>query len=158
MRILVTILILALACPVASTAFAADAPRFSGLQRALIEAFARDQARTAEAIAQQKRDAEAAEAAARANADPKHKGKGKGHDKDHDKKDGKGLPPGIAMNLERGKSLPPGIAKQRLPETLQKTLPPAPKGKEIVVVDGRVLLIDVATQKIHDRIESVLLR
>lgn len=152
MRILSFILILALAMPVASTAFAADTPQFSGLQRALIEAFARDQARTAEAIAQQKRDADAAAAAARIESDSKHHGKG------HDKKGDKGLPPGIAMNLERGKSLPPGIAKQRLPETLQKTLPPAPKGKEIVVVDGRVLLIDIATQRIHDRIETVLLR
>lgn len=147
MRILATLLILALAIPTASTVLAADNPQFTGLQRSLIEAFARDQARTAEALALKER--EAARVAQEADHS-KHPG-GKGHKN-------KGLPPGIAMNLERGKPLPPGIARQRLPETLTKTLPPAPKGHEIVVVDGRVLLVDIATQKIRDKIENVLLR
>ena len=80
-----------------------------------------------------------------------HGGKGhKGKSKD------KGLPPGIAMNLERGKALPPGIAKRHLPPDL--VLPPPPKGHEIVVVDGRVLLVEVATQIIRDRLEDVILR
>ena len=70
----------------------------------------------------------------------------------------KGLPPGIAMNLERGKPLPPGIAKKNLPQDLAASLPPAPKGHEIVVVDGRVLLVEIATQVIRDRLEDVLLR
>ena len=62
----------------------------------------------------------------------------------------KGLPPGIAKNLQRGKALPPGIAKQQLPGDLERTLPPAPSGHERVIIDGRVLLIEIATQVIHD--------
>ena len=63
---------------------------------------------------------------------------------------GKPLPPGIAKNLARGKPLPPGIAKQRLPGDLVSRLPPVHPGYERVVVDGRVLLVEVATQVIHD--------
>jgi len=65
-------------------------------------------------------------------------------------KKSKGLPPGIAKNLARGKPLPPGIAKQQLPQDLIRRLPPARTGYERVVVDGRVLLVDIATQVIHD--------
>ena len=62
----------------------------------------------------------------------------------------KGLPPGIAKNLARGKPLPPGIAKQRLPNDLVQRLPPVHAGYERVIVDGRVLLVEIATQMIHD--------
>ena len=65
-------------------------------------------------------------------------------------KKNKGLPPGIAKNLARGKPLPPGIAKQVLPQDLVRQLPQVQAGYERVIVDGRVLLIDVATQVIHD--------
>lgn len=65
-------------------------------------------------------------------------------------KKAKGLPPGIARNLERGKALPPGIAKQQLPTDLVVALPPVPKGYERVIIDGRVILIEVATQVIRD--------
>ena len=78
--------------------------------------------------------------------------KGKGH------KGGKGLPPGIAKNLERGKSLPPGIAKQTLPSGLTSLLPPPPKGFERIEVAGKVLLVEIATQVIHDVLEDVILR
>ena len=66
------------------------------------------------------------------------------------KKKGGGLPPGIAKNLARGKALPPGIAKQYLPADLTRLLPPAPAGFERVVLDGKVLLVEVATRIIHD--------
>ena len=62
----------------------------------------------------------------------------------------KGLPPGIAKNLARGKPLPPGIAKQHLPAGLVHALPAPPRGYERVVVDGKVLLVEIATQVIHD--------
>jgi hypothetical protein len=62
----------------------------------------------------------------------------------------KPLPPGIAKNLARGKPLPPGIAKQQLPTDLVRLLPPVYPGYERIVVDGRVLLVDIATQVIHD--------
>jgi len=69
----------------------------------------------------------------------------------------KGLPPGIAMNLERGKPLPPGIAKRYLPDGLIKTLPAPPKGYGRIIVDGRVLLVEIATQFIHDILMDVVL-
>lgn len=62
----------------------------------------------------------------------------------------KPLPPGIAKNLARGKPMPPGIAKQNLPDELVRNLPPVRNGYERVVVDGRVLLVEIATQLIHD--------
>ena len=68
-----------------------------------------------------------------------------------------GLPPGIAKNLARGKSLPPGIAKQRLPQELQRALPSAPAGYDRIIVDGKILLVEVATQVIHDVLMDVVL-
>ena len=73
------------------------------------------------------------------------------------KQKSKPLPPGIARNLERGKALPPGIAKQRLPAELNRQLPPVRDGYERVVVDGRVLLVEVATQVIHDVLADLVL-
>ena len=70
----------------------------------------------------------------------------------------KGLPPGIAKNLARGKPLPPGIAKQQLPDGLVHTLPAPPRGYERVIVDGRVLLVEIATQVIHDVLTDIVLR
>ena len=62
----------------------------------------------------------------------------------------KGLPPGIAKNLARGKPLPPGIAKNYLPDGLRATLPPPPKGHERIVVDGKILLVEIASRVIRD--------
>jgi Ni/Co efflux regulator RcnB len=70
----------------------------------------------------------------------------------------KGLPPGIAKNLARGKALPPGIARRSLPDGLVRLLPPPPHGYERVIVDGRVLLVEVATRVIHDILTDVVLR
>jgi hypothetical protein len=72
-------------------------------------------------------------------------------------KGGKGLPPGIAKNLQRGKPLPPGIAKQVLPSGLIALLPPPPKGFERIELAGKVLLVEIATQVIHDVLEDVIL-
>lgn len=71
-------------------------------------------------------------------------------------KDKMGLPPGIVKNLRRGKSLPPGIAKQTLPEGLVDVLPPPPHGFDRVVLSGKVLLVEVATQVIHDVLKDVI--
>ena len=78
-------------------------------------------------------------------------GNGKG------RKGSKGLPPGIAKNLQRGKPLPPGIAKQALPSGLIGRLPPPPKGFERIEVAGKILLVEIATQVIHDVLEDVIL-
>lgn len=67
-----------------------------------------------------------------------------------DKKSHKGLPPGIAKNLARGKPLPPGIAKKQLPEDLSRRLPPVRSGYERAVIDGKVVLVEVASQVISD--------
>jgi len=69
----------------------------------------------------------------------------------------KGMPPGIAKNLARGKALPPGIAKQYLPEGLVHALPAPPRGDERIVVDGKVLLVEIATQVIHDILSDAIL-
>ena len=70
----------------------------------------------------------------------------------------KSLPPGIEKNLARGKALPPGIAKQVLPQGLLTLLPAAPKGYERILVFGKVLLVEIATQVIHDVLEDVVFR
>jgi hypothetical protein len=60
-----------------------------------------------------------------------------------------GLPPGIAKNLQRGKPLPPGIARQHLPGDLYARLPPPPAGLEYVIVAGKLILVEVATQVVR---------
>ena len=84
-----------------------------------------------------------------------NKGNGK-HGKNG--KGNKSLPPGIAKNLQRGKALPPGIAKQALPGRLVGLLPPPPRGFERVEIDGKVLLVEIATQVIHDVLEDLILK
>ena len=75
-------------------------------------------------------------------------GKGKHKHKD--------LPPGIAKNLQRGKPLPPGIAKQMLPYDLLRELPSPPKGYERIIVAGKVLLVEIATQIVRDVIADAV--
>ncbi len=70
---------------------------------------------------------------------------------------GNGLPPGIAKQLARGKPLPPGLAKRRVPPAQLRTLPPARDGFEYLVVAGKVVLIETATQVVHDILTDVLL-
>ena len=72
-------------------------------------------------------------------------------------KKARGLPPGIAKNLARGKPLPPGIAKQYLPTDLRDLLPAPPKGYERIIVDGKVLLVEIATRVIQDILTDVFL-
>jgi len=73
-------------------------------------------------------------------------------------KGSKALPPGIAKNLARGKPLPPGIAKRSLPTDLLAGLPHAPHGYERVIVDRKVLLVEVATQIVHDILTDVFIK
>ncbi len=79
----------------------------------------------------------------------KHKDKGKSKDK--------GLPPGIAKNLERGKPLPPGIAKRNLPRDLKRSLPDIHDGYESVVVGNDVVLVEINTGKIADIVTDAVL-
>ena len=73
-------------------------------------------------------------------------------------KKAKGMPPGIAKNLARGKPLPPGIAKRYLPTDLNLLLPPPRKGFERVIVDGKVLLVEIATRVVHDILTDIILK
>ncbi|HSR63810.1 MAG TPA: RcnB family protein [Gammaproteobacteria bacterium] len=69
----------------------------------------------------------------------------------------KGLPPGIAMKLERGGTLPPGIAKKQLPPGLEGNLPAPPHGYERTVVGNDVVLVEADTGRIADIITDVIL-
>jgi len=60
------------------------------------------------------------------------------------------LPPGIARNLARGKPLPPGIAKGYLPSTVTADLPRLPSGLDYVIVAGKLLLVEAATQVVRE--------
>lgn len=70
----------------------------------------------------------------------------------------KGLPPGIAKNLQRGKPLPPGIAKRSLPHDLGLALPQVPDGYERIVVAGKILLIEIASQIVVDVLSDALFK
>jgi Ni/Co efflux regulator RcnB len=86
--------------------------------------------------------------------DTEQQGKGKGKGKKKNKGVGnQGIPPGLA---KKGGALPPGIAKRQLPTTLLSQLPPPPQGFERVIVDKDVVLVNIATQVVHDVLEHVL--
>lgn len=68
-----------------------------------------------------------------------------------------GLPPGIAKNLSRGKPLPAGIAKQQVPGHVLAQLPRLEDGFEYVLVAGKILLVEIATQIIHDILVDAVL-
>lgn len=59
------------------------------------------------------------------------------------------LPPGIRMRLARGKPLPPGIAKKVAPGGLHARLG-LPEGYRVFEVGMDVLLVEVATNVVHD--------
>jgi len=65
------------------------------------------------------------------------------------------LPPGIRRRLERGKPLPPGIAKRTAPPELRSHLH-LPDGYEIIEVGLDVLLVEVATDIIHDVLMDIV--
>jgi hypothetical protein len=67
----------------------------------------------------------------------------------------KGLPPGIAKNLQRGKPLPPGLAKRTLPDGLLAKLPPPPSGYDRFVVAGKILLVELGTQIVRDVLTDI---
>jgi len=80
-------------------------------------------------------------------------GKGKGKKKKKGAGGNQGIPPGLAR---KGGALPPGIAKRQLPNNLLSQLPPPPRGYERVIVDKDVLLVNIATQVVHDVLTHVL--
>lgn len=84
--------------------------------------------------------------------------RGHGHGHGWKSREG-GLPPGIAKNLARGKPLPPGITAQLqpLPPELARQLPPPPPGYRVFMLDGRILLVNMATQVINDVIANAIL-
>lgn len=65
------------------------------------------------------------------------------------------LPPGIRKRLERGKPLPPGIAKRTAPAELRSRVE-IPEEYELVEVGVDVLLVEVATDIIHDVLMDIV--
>jgi len=65
------------------------------------------------------------------------------------------LPPGIRKRLARGKPLPPGIAKRFLPGDLRSRFE-IPRGYEIIEAGLDVLLVEVATNVVHDVLMDVV--
>jgi hypothetical protein len=65
------------------------------------------------------------------------------------------LPPGIRRRLERGKALPPGIAMKTAPPELHSRIE-LPAGYEIVEVGLDVLLVEVATNIVHDVLMDIV--
>ena len=84
-----------------------------------------------------------------------HPGKAK---KDKSHKNGhkglQGLPPGIAMKVQRGGELPPGIAKKHLPYELEHRLPRRERYRRMEL-DTQVVLVDIASDIIVDVIDKV---
>lgn len=66
-----------------------------------------------------------------------------------------GLPPGIRKRLARGKPLPPGIAKQVVPAGLRSRVH-VPDGYRLYEVGLDVLLVEVATNIVHDVLMDVV--
>lgn len=66
-----------------------------------------------------------------------------------------GLPPGIRKRLARGKPLPPGIAKQVVPTGLRSRVR-IPDGYRLMEVGLDVLLVEVATNVVHDILMDVV--
>ncbi|MFH1803685.1 MAG: hypothetical protein ABID63_02215 [Pseudomonadota bacterium] len=77
-------------------------------------------------------------------------------DKGNKGKNNHGLPPGIAMKLERGGTLPPGIAKRDLPAGLAARLPRPHPGTERLIAGNDVVLIEQGTGIILDIIRAVV--
>lgn len=65
------------------------------------------------------------------------------------------LPPGIRKRLARGKPLPPGIAKQVVPSGLLSRVR-VPDGYRLYEVGLDVLLVEVATNIVHDVLMDVV--
>lgn len=65
------------------------------------------------------------------------------------------LPPGIRKRLARGKPLPPGIAKRAVPEGLKSRVR-IPDGYRLVEVGLDVLLVEAATNVVHDVLRDVI--
>ena len=65
------------------------------------------------------------------------------------------LPPGIRKRLARGKGLPPGIANRAVPADLRSRVR-LPAGYDIVEVGLDVVLVEVATNIVHDVLMDVV--
>jgi hypothetical protein len=69
--------------------------------------------------------------------------------------DAEALPPGIRRRVAQGKPLPPGIAKKVAPPELQSSVD-LPDGYELVEVGLDVVLVEVATNVVHDVLMDVI--
>lgn len=65
------------------------------------------------------------------------------------------LPPGIRRRVAQGKPLPPGIAKKAAPAELHSMVD-LPDGYRLMEVGLDVVLVDVATNVVHDVLMDVI--
>lgn len=65
------------------------------------------------------------------------------------------LPPGIRKNLARGKPIPPGLARRLAPSDLGMRVR-VPQGYRLVEMGPDLLLVEVATNLIHDILVDVV--
>ena len=139
-----------LAGPAAYAAGSTADQIFSEIERAVIERYYRRVVGSGEATGHA---GGGGDAKASGKGRGKHKSKGKGR---------KGLPPGLAKRdslppgLARKQQLPPGLRKEPLPADLERQLPPVQPGLERVLVEGRAVLIERATNRVLDVLEDVI--
>ena len=90
----------------------------------------------------------------------KNRGNGKGNGKGKAK--AKKLPPGLAKRtqlppgLAKRETLPPGLQREPFPRDLASSLPAPLAGTERILIEGRAVLIDKATNRVLDVLEDVL--
>ena len=65
------------------------------------------------------------------------------------------LPPGIRRRVAQGKPLPPGIARKMAPEELHSMVS-LPDGYRLMEVGLDVVLVEVATNVVHDVLMGVI--
>lgn len=65
------------------------------------------------------------------------------------------LPPGLQKQLQRNGRLPPGLEKRTLPPDLEERLPPLPEGRQRVLIDNDLYLIERATGLVLDLMEDL---
>lgn len=69
--------------------------------------------------------------------------------------DAEALPPGIRRQVAQGRPLPPGIAKKAAPAELRAAVN-LPDGYELVEVGLDVVLVEAATNVVHDVLMDVI--
>ncbi len=60
--------------------------------------------------------------------------------------------------MRRIRRATPGLQREPLPDDLASSLPPPRHGTERILVDGRAVLIERATNRVLDVLEDIIIR